>query len=128
MMLAALIAAQTVAASLRVGVGNGSEAIVQVVDDPSTGYRLKVDCVSRCARPIHFAAPVGDTPMGLVDLDRSGLIYSVWGTGCCYVVRVWKITPAGVSRVLETGSRSVPSVITEPGLTVVTYMRPTDAS
>jgi hypothetical protein len=127
MMVAALIAAQTVAASLRVGVGDGSEAIVQVVDDGSTGYQLKVDCIRRCARPMHYVVPVGDAPMGLVDLDRDGLIYSTWGTGCCYRVRVWRITPAGVAKLLETDSRGVPSLITNPSLNVVTYMRPTNA-
>jgi hypothetical protein len=123
-MLAALIAVQGVAASLRIGVGDGSVAIVRVVDDRSSDYRLKVDCVRRCARPLHYSVPVGDTPMGLVDLDRDGLVYSTWGTGCCYMVRVFKITPAGVVKLFESGSRAVPSLITSPTLTVVTYMRP----
>jgi hypothetical protein len=125
MMLAALIAAQAVVASLRVGIGD-AEANLRVVEDHSTGYRLEVDCVMRCTRPMHFAVPVGDTPMGFVDLDRDGLVYSAWGTGCCYMVRVWKITSAGVAKVLETGSRGLPSLITSPDLAVVTYMRPTD--
>ena len=103
MMVLALIAAQAAAASLRVGVGDGSEAIVQVIDDRRTGYRVKVDCVTRCVRPLHFATPIGEAPMGLVDLDRDGLIYSTWGTGCCYMVRVWKLTSGGVTKVLETG-------------------------
>lgn len=127
MMLAALIAAQAIVASLRVGAGDASEAVMRVVEDHNTGYRLEVDCVTRCARPMHYSVPVGGTPMGLVDLDRDGLVYSVWGTGCCYMVRVWRVTPAGVAKILEAGSRGVPSLITGPGLTVVTYMRPTDA-
>jgi hypothetical protein len=127
-MLAALIAAHSVAASLRVGVGDSSEAIVQVVEDRTSGYRLKVDCVSRCSHPLHYAVPIGDTPMGLVDLGRGGLVYSVWGTGCCYMARVWRLTPAGVAKVFESGSRGLPSLITSPSLTVITYMRPTDAS
>jgi hypothetical protein len=128
MTVAVLIAADVVAASLRFDVGDGSEAIVRIVEDRSAGYRLRVDCVSRCARPMHYAVPVGDAPMGLVDVDRDGLIYSAWGTGCCYIVRVWKVTPAGVAKVFETGSRVVPSLITAPRLTVVTYMRPTNAA
>jgi hypothetical protein len=127
-MLAALIASQAIAASLRVGVGDSSEAIVQVVEDRTTGYRLKLDCVSRCVRPLHYAVAVGDTPVGLVDLDRNGLVYSVWGTGCCYIVRVWRVTPGGVAKVLEAGSRGLPSLITSPSLSVITYKRPTDAS
>lgn len=127
MMLAALVAAQAIVASLRVAVGD-AEANIRVIEERSSGYRLEVDCVIRCARPLHYALPVGDSPMGLVDLDRDGLIYSVWGTGCCYVVRVWKVTATGVAKLLETGSRGVPSLITHPDLTVVTYMRPTDAS
>jgi len=120
--------AAAIAASLRVGFGSGSEATVQVVDDQSVGYRLKIDCVTRCTRPLHYAQAIGNAPMGLVDLDQNGLVYSVWGTGCCYVVRIWQVTVGGVTRVLETGSRGVPSVITNPSLAVVTYMPPTDAS
>jgi hypothetical protein len=127
MMLAALIATQDIPASLHVGLGDGSKAVVQVVPNESAGYRLKVDCVRRCARPLHYAVPIGDTPMRLVDLDRDGLIYSTWGTGCCYAVRVWKVTPAGVAKVFETGSRAAPSLITNPVISVVTFMRPTDA-
>lgn len=126
-MLAVLIAAQAIAASLRVGVGD-AEANMRVIEDRSSGYRLEVDCAERCAQAMHFAVPVGDTPMGLIDLDRDGLVYSVWGTGCCYVVRVWKITRTGVTKVLETGSRALPSVITTPRLAVITYMRPTEKS
>jgi hypothetical protein len=128
MLLAALIVANAVAASLRFGVADGSEAIIQVVEDRNTGYQLTVDCVSRCTRSLHYAESVGDVPMGFVDLDGDGLIYSTWGTGCCYMVRVWKVTPAGVAKVFESGSRGVPSLITSPNLTVVTYMRPTDTS
>ena len=127
-MVAALLAAQAIVASLRMGLGDDSDAIIRVVEDRGSGYRLEVNCVTRCIRPMHYAVPVGDTPMGLVDLDRDGLIYSVWGTGCCYMVRVWKVTPARVSKVLETGSRGVPSLVTTPELTVVTYMRPVDAN
>ena len=127
MVLAGLIAAQAVAASLRVAVGDGSQALVQILEDRRSGYRLKVDCVSRCVRPLHFSVPIGDAPMGLIDLDRDGLVYSAWGTGCCYTVRVWKLTPAGVAKVFEAGSRALPSLITDPNLAVITYMRPTDA-
>lgn len=128
MLIAALIASQVPVPPLRVRVGNGSEALVRVVDDRSSGYRLKVDCVKRCGRPLHHSAPVGDTPMSLVDLHRDGLVYSSWGTGCCYLARVLKVTAAGVVTLFERGSREVPSLITSPALTVVTYVRPTDGS
>jgi hypothetical protein len=126
MILAAL--AQVAAASLRIGLGDSSEATIQVVNDGSTGYRLKVDCLNKCARPLHYSTPISDTPLGLLDLDHDGLVYSVWGTGCCYIVRVWKVTANGVTKLLETGSRGVPSLVTAPRLAIVTYMRPTDAS
>jgi hypothetical protein len=125
MMLAVL--GQVAAALLRIPLGDMSEATIQIVDDRNSGYRFNVDCVSRCVRPLHYSMPIGDSPLGLLDLDRDGLIYSVWGTGCCYVVRVWKVTSSGVSKLFETGSRGVPSLITSPHLAIITYMRPTDA-
>jgi hypothetical protein len=130
MMLVVLAAAAQAlaAASMRVGFGADSEALVQVVDDRTTGYRFKVDCVSQCARPLHYAVPIGDSPMGLINLEGDGLVYSIWGTGCCYMVRVWKVTSAGVAKIFEAGSRGIPSLITSPRLTVITYMRPTDRS
>ena len=125
MMLAVL--AQVAVASLRIGLADGSDASVQVMPDRSAGYRLTVDCRNGCTRPLHYSTPIGDSPLGLLDLDRDGLVYSVWGTGCCYVVRVWKVTSQGVSKVLEAGSRGRPSLVNAPGLTIVTYMRPTDS-
>lgn len=125
-LLAAVASAPT--ALLRLDMDNGSTAVIQVVDDARSGYRLKVDCISRCARPMHYSAPIGDSPMGLIDLDRDGLVYSVWGTGCCYVARIWKVTPAGVAKVLEAWSRGVPSYVTNPRLIVTTYARPADHS
>src|SRR5947209_12367346 len=124
MILAAL--AQVAAASLHIGLGDSSEATMQVVSDRSTGYRLKVDCINGCGRPLHFSTPISDSPLGLLDLDRDGLVYSVWSTGCCYKVRVWKVTSRGVGKVLETASRDRPSLVNAPGLAIVTYMRPTD--
>jgi hypothetical protein len=126
MMLAAVIAAQAIVASLRVGVGDG-EANMRIVEDRSSGYRLEVNCVTRCAGPMRLVVPVGDRPLGLIDLDRDGLVYSVWGTGCCYIVRVWQLTRKGAKLALETGSRSQRSLIAGSGLTIETYMRPTDA-
>lgn len=66
--------------------------------------------------------------MGQVDLDRDGLVYSTWGTGCCYAVRVWRITPAGVGKIFEAHSREAPSLITSPRLALVTFVRPTDGA
>src|SRR5438045_4015131 len=106
MMLAVL--AQVAAASLRVGLGEGSNAAIQVVEDRRVGYRLTVDCINSCARPLHYSTSIGDSPLGLLDLDRDGLVYSVWGTGCCYIVRVWKVTSHGVAKVFEAGSRGRP--------------------
>lgn len=126
MTIATLITAQVITALLSVGLGDSSQAEVQVVDDPAVGHRLEVDCIAPCARPIHYSTSVADSPLGFVDLDRDGLVYSVWGTGCCYTVRVWRVTSRGVSKVLETGSRSLPSLVTNPRLAVVTYMRPID--
>lgn len=127
-MFGALTAAQIAAASLRIGFGDSGEAIIQILDDPKSGYRLTIDCVGRCFRPLHYAEPISDTPLGLMDLGREGLVYSVGGTGCCYIVRVWKVSSGRVERLLETGSRGLPSLETTPGLSIVTFMRPIDAA
>ena len=128
MILAALFAGQAIVASLTLGMDDGSEATMQVVADSRGGYSLEVNCVRRCAKAMHQLVPIGDIPMGLLSLETDNLVYSLWGTGCCYMVRVWSVTPAGATKVFETGSRAIPSLITNPELAVVTYMRPTDAS
>ena len=123
----ALAAAQVDAvASLGVLLPNDSYATVQVRRDNQSGHVLTVDCVSKCANPLHFEAGLGEAPLGLVDLQTDGLVYSVWGTGCCYIVRVWQVVPTGVKLLLETASRTQPSLLVKSGLTVETYMRPTD--
>jgi hypothetical protein len=124
----ALIAAQPeVVVSLGVLLPNGSSATMQVRPDKQAGYTLTVDCLKGCSHSIHFAAAIGDTPLGFLDLQRDGLVYSLWGTGCCYMVRVWQVTPVGVKVVLETGSRTQPSLIAKSGIAIETYMRRTDA-
>ena len=130
MFLLALTAAAQItdAASLSVPFADRSTAMVRVRADRKVGYRLTIDCTSGCAKPLHFQTPIADAPMGLVYLDADDLVYSVWGTGCCYVVRVWKIAPNGVRRLLETGSRGRPSILWRSGLTIETYVRPTDAT
>ncbi|MFL6860285.1 MAG: hypothetical protein ACJ8EV_05665, partial [Sphingomicrobium sp.] len=37
-------------------------------------------------------------------------------------------TAHGVKKLLETGSRGMPSLVTSPRLAIITYVRPTDAS
>jgi hypothetical protein len=113
-------------ASLTVPMSNGSDMTVQVREDDRSGYAFSVDCKSKCAKPLHFDAGIHDTPVGLVDLQTDGLVYSVWGTGCCFIVRVWQITPTDVRLLFETGSRTQPSLLGGPELAIETYMRPTD--
>ncbi|HXG80545.1 MAG TPA: hypothetical protein VNJ05_01965 [Sphingomicrobium sp.] len=126
--LFALIAAHVESvASLKVTLASGTGVQVQVREDTKSGYRFTVDCLTQCVTPLHFDAPIGDAPMGLVDLAVDGLVYSVWGTGCCYIVRVWQVTASGVKMVLETGSRGRPSLLNFPGPAVETYVRPTDS-
>lgn len=129
MFLLALAAAQgTNVASLSVPFANDSVAMVRVQPNRKVGHRLIIDCVSRCLRRLHFEATIGDAPMGFIYMDAEDLIYSVWGTGCCYAVRVWKLRSNGVEKVLETWSRAQPSILRRTGLTIETYMRPTDAA
>lgn len=118
---------QDAVASLRVPLSNGAETAVQVREDSQSGYAFSVDCLTKCARPLHFKTAIGDAPLGLIDLQAHGLVYSVWGTGCCYIVRVWRLSPTGVSLLLETGSRSQPSLLRKSDLAVETYMRATDS-
>ena len=123
----ALAAAQVdPVASLDVLLANGSYATVHVRRHNQLDHAFLVDCVRKCAKPLHFEAAIDETPLGLVDLQTDGLVYSVWGTGCCYIVRVWQLRPTGVKLLLETGSRSQPSLLAKSGLAVETYMRVTD--
>lgn len=125
--LALAIAQVEAVASLGIRQSDESYAAVEVRRDNQFGHMLTVDCASKCSTPLHFEARIGDAPLGLVDLQTDGLIYSVWSTGCCYIVRVWQVTPTGVKLILEAGSRTQPSLMAKSGIVVETYMRPTDA-
>ncbi len=98
----------------------------RVAEAPDLRRWLTIACVAGCARPIHVREEINDPPLGLLSLDGSELVYSLWATGCCYVVRVWRVTPTNVEMIFEKGSRGVPSVRTFPDVSIETYMRPTD--
>jgi len=104
--------AQTVA-SLRVN-SDTSTYLAKVETDPSVGYRLVIECVEACSNSTTYREDVGDVPMGLFVRDQDDLLFSLWGGGSVYRVRVWKITDAGISRIIEISSRDRPQFLDDP--------------
>lgn len=115
---------QTVQA-LRVTPDGLTDFMFRVTETPDLRRWLTIDCVRGCSTTVHVRKPVADPPRGFLALDN-GLVYSLWETGCCYVARVWRVTPTAAEMIFEQGSRGPPSVRTHPNLSIETYMRPTD--
>ena len=99
-------------ASLRIN-GERSTFSVVVEDSASTGYDIRIKCVSACAEPIDFSEPIGDVPMGLFSRDQDDLVFSLWSGGSAYRVRVWQVSDAGVRKVAELSSRGRPDFLTD---------------
>ncbi|MFK3890507.1 hypothetical protein [Sphingomonas sp. NPDC079357] len=99
-------------ASLRVN-GERSTFSVAVEESASTGYDIRIKCVSSCAQPIDFSEAIGDVPMGLFSRDQDDLVFSLWSSGSAYRVRVWQVSDTGVRKVVELSSRGRPDFLTD---------------
>jgi hypothetical protein len=99
-------------ASLRID-GARSSFSVLVEENASTGYDIRIKCVSTCAQPIEFNEFIGDVPMGLFSRDQDDLVFSLWSGGSSYRVRVWQVSDAGVRKVAELPSRGRPDFLTD---------------
>jgi hypothetical protein len=126
--VAANSAGENTVASLSVSPDGRSQFRVRVTESPDLRRWLMIDCVEHCASAVHFKQEVDDFPLGLVDLEQDGLIFTVWGTGCCYRVRVLRVTQRRADLIFETGSRGWPNVSSGREVTIDTFMRPTDQS
>lgn len=86
--------------------------LVQIQDGPR-GYRFIVECVRGCIPPTQYTQMIGDAPISLFRTwDGDDLVYSVWAGGSAYRVRVWRVTRARVTQVLEASSRARPDFMT----------------
>ena len=114
------------AAELRALGRDGAEMRARIAESANDGYRLTIRCESGCARPVTHEEAVPNTPLGLFQIwDGDGLLLSTWTAASVYVVRVHLLTPTGVRRVLETGSRGAPGFALDTGgrMTITTSER-----
>jgi len=93
--------------------GERSTFSVVVEHSASTGYDIRIKCVSACAQPIDFSEPINDVPMGLFSRDQDDLVFSLCSGGSAYRVRVWQLNDAGVRKVAELSSRGRPDFLTD---------------
>lgn len=106
-------AATRPAATLRVD-GGRSTFMVVVAAEASVGYQITIDCIERCARPVHYEETTGDTPLGLFSRDQNDLIFSIWSGGSSYRVLVWSLAGNTVRKIAELSSRGRPDFMTVP--------------
>jgi hypothetical protein len=117
---------ERVVASLRFMTSNQAEFEMRVMEPPDYRLTLKVDCIRKCAAPVHFETPEDLPPQELVWLDGDDLLYTLRETGCCYQVLVLHVTSGGVTTALDVGSRGRPELRAHGDPIIVTYMRPQD--
>jgi|EndMetStandDraft_2_1072991.scaffolds.fasta_scaffold49395_1 hypothetical protein len=85
---------------------------VQAREGPE-GYRLVADCVRGCRPQVSYVQSIQDSPISLFRLwDGDDLVYSVWAGGSAYRVRVWRLSRAGMTQLLEVTSRARPDFLT----------------
>ncbi|MFG6284420.1 hypothetical protein [Sphingomonas sp. S6] len=99
-------------ASLRVH-GERSTFSVVVEDSAAVGYDIRIECVAACDHPVDFHERIDDVPMGLFTRDQDELLFSLWGGGSTYRVRVWKVGDSGIRKVVELSSRGRPDFLTD---------------
>lgn len=80
---------------------------------PAGGYRVMIDCVAPCHRPVRYREAVGDSPVGLFVRDTDDLLYSIWSGGSAYRIRVWAMTDHAVRPVAVLSSRGWPEFLSD---------------
>lgn len=107
---AAIAAAGASMALLRVAL-DGPEMVVAVRDDADEKRVLTIDCVAGCPRAVHFVEAYDDVPLGLVQpFDREPIVVAVGAGGSAYRVRAYRVTAAGVTRVLDASTLAAPTI------------------
>ena len=77
-------------------------------------YRFTVRCTAKCGSFRDYAEDVAFTPVSIhVPSDADDLVYTTWGGGSAYRVKVYAVTAAGVRQVLDEGTVGVPDFLTD---------------
>ena len=114
MMLAAPAVPAQVELFTRLNVADqGLEASVQLGSE-DVGHGLDVRCSAACRGFKAFHEDVPESPISLyIPSDADDLLYTTWGGGSAYRVKVYAISAAGVRRVLDEGSLGLPDFLTD---------------
>ena len=90
---------------------DGPVMLVAVRDSLASGRELAIDCIAKCTRPIRYREAVADVPLGVFQpFDAEPVVVSLWAGGSAYHVRAYRLAVDGVTRVLDTATRSAPTV------------------
>ena len=98
-----------------------------ILASADTGYRLIVHCASQCGAFKDYLENVSYAPLSIYSpSDSNHLLYTTWGGGTGYRVKVYALTAGGVRSVLDEPTVGLPDFLTDKkGRFVVrTQMRP----
>lgn len=77
--------------------------------DEQGSRTIAIDCASGCPAPLRYRETVADMPLGLFRLsDADDLIYSYWGGGTGYRVRIWSVASDRVVKVMDAWTAGTP--------------------
>lgn len=77
-------------------------------------HRFTVRCTARCGSFRDYGEDVASAPVSIhVPSDADDLIYTTWGGGSAYRVKVYAVTAAGVRQVLDEGTLGLPDFLTD---------------
>ena len=99
-------------ASLRTNTEHGT-FLVDVQYDEAVGYPVRFRCFAECSRPMTFAEPIADHPLGLFSRDQDELVFYLSSSGSAYQVHTWQITETGIKRVVSLSSRRRPDFLSD---------------
>lgn len=89
----------------------------------SSGEKVLIKCIEECRQPVSYEEIVDGNILGVFELlDIGDIIFSTWADGDDYVVRVYKIGSASVTKIFDEHTVLPPDFINvaSPGLIVRT--------
>ena len=98
--------------------GDGQEYLVEVREsDPRRLDRsIRISCTLGCPAAVSLEEKVSGIPLGIFQLDDvDPLVFTTWGGGSTYAVRIFEVRPDRIRKVFERYTRGTPTFARQEG-------------
>ncbi len=76
---------------------------------------VAIRCIDGCATPVSYHEDLSEMPISAFRLwDGTSRFVTIWATGAAYLVMIYDVSPKGVRKVMQQGTRGWPQFVYLP--------------